>query len=108
MPAIPMILMCKCWADEPIAASRQGLDPALAAWLLAEHPTQRGDLDREVALLDGDTVPRGVHQPILGDRDARPLHEHAQQGDCALAQRDGLGAAEQDLSPRVESAPRKF
>ena len=90
-------------ADEPIATSGQGLNPTLAAGLLAKHPTQCCDLDREVALLDGEAGPRGFDQRILGDWDPRPLHQHAQHRDGTLAKRDGFGPAEQDPRLRVKT-----
>ena len=60
-------------------------------------------MDREVALLDGKARPRSFNQRILGDRDPRPLHEYAQQGDGALAQRHGFGAAIQDRCVCVQA-----
>ena len=81
-------------ADEPIASSGQGFDPILAASLLSKHPTQGCDLHREVALLDSETRPRRFHQRILGNRDTRLLHQHAQQCNGTVAQRNGLAATE--------------
>jgi hypothetical protein len=90
-------------ADEPIASSGQGLDPILAARLLPKHPTQGSDLHCEVALLDSETGPSGVHQRVLGNRDTPLLHEHAQQCDGAVAQRNGLAAAEQCVRLRIKA-----
>src|SRR5262249_19585028 len=89
--------------DKPVTASRQGLDPTLAAGLLAKHSAQGRDLDREVAVLDGKAGPGGVDQRLLGHQDPRPLHQRGQPGDGTLAQGDGLGAAKQHLRLTIET-----
>ena len=93
-------------ADRPdvaVAAALQRLDPALAPHLLTEGPPQRGDLDGQIAFLHHDAGPCRLDQRVLGDGRSRALDEHPQQGDGALAQRDRLGAAKQDLSLPIEA-----
>jgi len=89
--------------DEPVTASRQGLDPTVAARRLAEHPAQGRDLDHEVAVFDRKARPGGVHQRLLGDRGTGSLHKHPQHHDGASAQGDGLGTAKQHLRLTIET-----
>jgi len=83
--------------DESVAATRQRLNPALAAGRRGEHPPQRCDLYREVALLDGHAGPRGLEQGVFGDRCAGLLEQLAQQCGCAPADRERFGAAKKDF-----------
>ena len=94
--------------NEPVAASRQGLDPILAAGHFAEHPAQRRDLDGKVALSNGKAGPRGFHQRVPGNGNPWALHEGTQHRDGTMTQRDRLGAAEQypgfDVEPKWTEA----
>jgi hypothetical protein len=66
---------------EAITASRQCLNPALTAGLLGEHAPQCGNLNGQVAFLDGKAAPCDRDQRILGNGRTRVLHKYAQQRD---------------------------
>src|SRR5262249_32698429 len=68
-------------------ATGQRLDPAVSA----QRAAQRGDLNRQVALLDCNIRPGCRDQRILGDHGAGPLGERTQQGNCPAPEVDGLG-----------------
>src|SRR5262245_44397690 len=59
--------------DKAIAAPRQGLNPAFAAWRCSQSAAQRRNLDRKIAVLDRQARPRGLDQRILGDGLSRLL-----------------------------------
>jgi hypothetical protein len=65
----------------------------VAAGGRAEHPTQRRDLNGEVAFLDYPAGPRGFDQRILRNLCAGAFNQFLQQGDCRLAEQYGLGFA---------------
>src|SRR5262252_7045979 len=61
--------------DESVAAARHRFDPTVAAGRLAERPTQRRDLHREVAILDGLAGPCRLDQGFLRNHRPRSLNE---------------------------------
>ena len=89
--------------DETIAAAGHGLDPAVAAGRLTQHPAQRRDLHGEVALLDRLAGPRGLDQRVLRNHCAGPFDQCPQQGDRSPPERYGLAAAEQQVVLRVQA-----
>ena len=93
--------------DIAIAATRQRLDPVRAAGL-AERPAQGGDLDGQVAVLDGQPRPGRFEQRVLGDGRAGVFQKLAQQCHGALAKDHRLAVAKQDFGGRVEPERTEF
>jgi hypothetical protein len=85
-------------ADKSVPTTRQRLNPARTAWLLAEDPAQGSNLDSEVTLLNRQARPRRVNQRVLRDWRARALNQDTQQRHRSLAYRERFKAAEQDFS----------
>ena len=90
-------------SDKAVAAARHGLAPALAAGRLAQHPAQRRDLNREVALLHGLAGPRRRDQRVLRKDSSAPLDQRAQQGDRSPPERYGLAPPEQQVVLRIQA-----
>lgn len=90
-----------------IAAARQGLDPKLPSGCLAEHSPQRGNLDREIALLDGEPGPCSLNQRIFRYRDTALFYQNAQQPHGSPSQRDRLAATEKDRRLGIEAERAK-
>jgi hypothetical protein len=94
-------------ADEPVATTGQRVD-AMPVIPLGEHPSERRDLNGEIALLDRATVPDSFDERALGDQCPRAVDQDGKHGDRASADRDGLGALEQDLVLSVETERAEF
>ena len=89
--------------DVTIAATRHRLDPTVPARRLAQRPTQRGDLNGKIAVLDHLVGPRGLDQRIFRNQRAGPFDQGPQQGNCSQPDRDGFVAAEQQAARRVQA-----
>ena len=61
---------------------------------LLKEPPHCGDLDRQVAVLDGLSRPRRLDQRFLRNWRARPFHKQRKQCDRPLAERRRLDAVE--------------
>jgi hypothetical protein len=83
--------------DKPVASAGHGLDPAVAAGYPAQHPAQRRNLHRKVAVLDRLARPRRLDQGVLRNHCARALDQGPQQGDRPSPERNRLRSAEQQL-----------
>ena len=82
--------------DEAIAAPGDGLDVLLPAALLAQSLPQRGDVLRQVVLLDEAVGPDLPHQLLLAEHVAAVLHQREQGVESLRRQRHGTPLAEQD------------
>jgi hypothetical protein len=79
--------------DKSITATGQRLVPAVAAGRLAQDPTQRRNLDSEVAFYDRAAGPYHLDQLIFGDWESGPLHQDAKHADRGRPARlDGTGS----------------
>src|SRR5262249_54550941 len=92
---------------ESVAASRQRLDPAVAAGFLAKHLSQRSDLYAQVALFDRQARPCCIDQLVFGHGRPLPHHQGMQEGNGATAKRDGFGTLKKDLSLSVQAKRSK-
>ena len=90
------------WSDEPIASAGPGLDRTVAAWNGAERPSQRRDLDREIALLHALARPCRFDQRVLQNQYAALFNQYAQQGDGPPAERYRFISKQQQVAPRVQ------
>src|SRR5262249_8252120 len=72
---------------ESIAAPRHRFYPMLATGNRRERAADRGDLHREVALLDNETLPRGLEDALLGNVLLRVLDQCLQYRDRPRAER---------------------
>lgn len=64
--------------DETITAPRKGLDPGPSSWNQRQRAPECCDLNREIAVLNSQAVPRRCDQIFLADQLARPLDQHQQ------------------------------
>ena len=89
-------------ADEAVADARNRRDPVGAAGHRPEELAQRGDLDREVALLDGRPLPRRIHQIRFRHHLAGLLQQRAEQEHPAVPDRNGQALPEKHPGLRVQ------
>ena len=103
-----MTIRCDRRPDIAIAAARQSLDPTRSAGDFLKHPAQGRDLNRQIAVFDRKSRPRGLDQRLFRNRRARPLQQQPKQRDRALAEGDRLGAAKQYFGVPVEAKWTEF
>jgi len=90
-------------ADIAVATARQSLNPTCTSGDFLKNPAQCCNLNRQIAVLDCKSRPRGLDQRIFGNRCSRPLQKQPKQRNRALAKHDRLGTAKQYLGVRVEA-----
>src|SRR5215471_14238391 len=74
-------------ADKAVTATGQSLHPGLASGSASEHPPNRGDLHREIALFDDEPWPGRIHDARLLDVLVGMLDQGGQHSDRAWAER---------------------
>jgi hypothetical protein len=74
----------------------------MARLAVAERPSQGGDMDSEVALLDVDAGPDARDQLVLGDQVAGALDQRAEDAERAAAKPDGSVSLQQQLPGRKQ------
>jgi len=90
-------------ADIAVATGAQSLNPTCTSGDFLKNPAQCCNLNRQIAVLDCKSRPRGLDQRIFGNRCSRPLQKQPKQRNRALAKHDRLGTAKQYLGVRVEA-----
>src|SRR6185295_10275003 len=72
--------------DETIAAPRQSLDPGPPSRDQRQRAPQRSNLNREIAVLDGQALPGKIDEIFLANQLPRSLDQHEQNGNSPLTQ----------------------
>ena len=67
--------------------ARNGRNPFAAGWLNSEELPQRCDLNGKIGLLDGGTLPRGIHEGRLRQHFARTIEQCLQKQEPPVADR---------------------
>ena len=94
--------------DVAVTAARQRLYPGGSPFDVGKHPAQSGDLDGQIAFLDGKPRPGRIHQCVLGYRRSRPLQKQPKQRDRAASERDRFGPAKEYLGVGGEAERTDF
>jgi hypothetical protein len=66
------------WSDEAVASPRNIDDEPITVSSIAQHATQRGDMDREIRRLDKYIGPNPSHQLLLTDQLTWAFEQHHQ------------------------------
>ena len=93
---------CDDRTDKTITPPRQRFDPVLSTRHAGERPPDRGDLGREIVLLDDQARPRGIHDGRLLHEFVRPADERGQHPDAARSERDRDTRIRQHMGVRAE------
>ena len=88
---------------EAVAAPRHRHDVAVLTLSLPERPAQRGDILREVVLLDEGVRPEGAHQLLLAEHLPGMPHEVDQRVEDPRRERHGLALPPQHPLAGVEA-----
>ena len=89
-------------SHEAITDARNRRDPVGAAGHGPEEPAQRGDLHRQIALLDGCSLPRRIHQIRFRHHLAGVLEQRTEQENPAVPDRTRQALPEKHPGLRVQ------
>src|SRR5262249_35653749 len=78
-------------------------DVSAAGLAVAQHSSERSDLDFEVALVDDDVGPDASHELLLAHKLTRALDQHVQDFQSPSADPHGSFAFQQELLCRKEA-----
>src|SRR5262249_18534602 len=84
------------------ADTGHGRDPLAPVSRVAEELPQRSDLNREVCLLHGCSLPGRVHEVGLGQYLALPLNHCSEEAQTTIADRDRHALPDERAGLRVE------
>ena len=91
-----------------VATTGQGLNPVRAGARFFKNTAQRGNLNRQIAVLDRKPGPGSLDQSVFGNRIAFPLQKQSKQRNRALTQHGRFSIAKQYAGVGVDAERTKF